>query len=1278
MVKVFFSGQSLLENSYISNAMKSDMEVDSVSVFGNFSGSRINAFPQAIDYCRRVLLMAALNESDTPLTIDADWERQLDVLYRTDKKSRNVMKTFIHSIDEDALELYLTAALEGLLRNEGNGLEDCGKCFVEILSISPLSVVGRISGRALELLQGINSNNVATRILAAQAFGILAAHPETSSQSVLRLVQSLLNNIKLWSTAVGSEANKVHGSLYALGNILSHVSFYGRTELKEHNVTEEAILALLNILAGAKDASVKEAIFNAVGQISASGALTPTLIEKSSLKADEIIKLLTAEAKKGNEKAISALGRISVIFDVNLDTKADEQLTLITTSLYELFELKQAEIHFTVGEALSCVSACWESEALLLSLDVDFPYKGRAKRSSILESMLGKLLKDCKTTKPSLKKASGIWLFSLIQHCGHANEVQSRLRECQAAFMGLLSARDELVQETASRGLSLVYEQGDEELKEKLVKDLVASFTGTSTQLKVDEETELFEPGALPTGEGKSVTSYKDIISLANEVGDQSLVYKFMSLASNAATWSTRSAFGRFGLSSILSSSEVDPKLYPKLYRYRFDPNPNVRRSMNDIWNSLVKDSSAVINEHFDEILADLLISIVGKEWRTREASCDAIADLVQGREFDKYEKHLHNIWHVAFKVMDDIKGSVRAKALALSMALTGILVRQVEAGTESRHAQAMLKEVLPFLLSGQGIESSAKDVQAFATITVLKLIKKGGKALRPFIPNLVEQLLGLLSTMEMEGVDYLYLRAAQYDLTEEKIDTARSNAVTQSPLMESIERCLDQLDAETMAKLVPHLENVIRTTVGMPSKIGCSAVLVSLATRHSFVFKPHADTFLKIVEKTVLDRNNAVSTAYARSAGYMSRLGSDDSLLRLAKYSKSLYFNAEDEAKRQVAADTIYAVSKFATDRFNSMSSEYLPFVFLAKHDFDEHVKDQFEKTWSENVGGSRAVLLYLREITSLCTERLDSPKWVIKHTAALTIADVVQSSGAEISGPNAAVIWPTLEKSLALKTFDGKEKVLEAFIKFTEGGSSLWEKEPNVATQMKKIAIREAKRNNESYRPHAFISLGKYVEARKDLDMFDEIYDIIAPILEDYMSDDKMDTTEDSKSGGTSDESSTITAGIAALFRAVNTTSINPSPLTHLPKLLELIEKILPSEKITVATRLSLYERSKTLFDGLRKRTHSQSSSQYPLALSYFVLLELPSGSGSEVMRTKRGEAAEMIIQALVGGVFGIFGEGRDTCKDKMKELLVEARKHERSPTVQAALDKAFRALE
>jgi proteasome component ECM29 len=83
------------------------------------------------------------------------------------------------------------------------------------------------------------------------------------------------------------------------------------------------------------------------------------------------------------------------------------------------------------------------------------------------------------------------------------------------------------------------------------------------------------------------------------------------------------------------------------------------------------------------------------------------------------------------------------------------------------------------------------------------------------------------------------------------------------------------------------------------------------------------------------------------------------------------------------------------STDRFASMAAEFLPFVFLAKHDADESVKDQFEKTWTENVGGSRAVLLYLKEILSLADSKLESPRWALKHTSALTVADVVMASG-------------------------------------------------------------------------------------------------------------------------------------------------------------------------------------------------------------------------------------------------------------------------------------------
>lgn len=1272
----------MLENSNIANAMRSGMEIDGISVFGNFSDHKINAFSHAVGYCRRMLLLQALENAETPVGTDADWERQIDVLLRTDKSSRRSIKSHMAGIDEHALSIFLSAAFEGMLWNEGNGLPDCAKSFVELASMAPKKVIGLLASRARELLPAIGSNKVATRFFAAQAFGILAPHPINEKQNLVEVMNSLLEATKSWEKAIGAEANKLHGSIVALGYLLSRVVYYGRlSDIDETNV-QSIITRMLEILHKTKDLTNREAVLVAITQLSTAGLFTSKEINHGEYDIASLVRTLAEEAKKGNEKAITALGRLAMPFESEANDPATEPLATILDNLYGLHELRQSEVHFTVGEALACVSAGWQSDSLLLGLDVDEQYRGRLKIPSVLNNMMDKLLADCKTTKPSLKKASGIWLFCLIQYCGHLDEIQIRLRECQAAFMGLLSARDDLVQETASRGLSLVYEQGDEDLKKRLVSDLVASFTGTTTKLKVDEDTELFEPGALPTGEGQSVTSYKDIMSLAAEVGDQSLVYKFMSLASNAATWSTRAAFGRFGLSSILSESEVDPKLYPKLFRYRFDPNPNVQRSMNDIWSALVKSPTAIIEEHFDAIMEDLLKNILGKEWRTRQASCAAIADLVQGRRFEKYEKYLSQIWEAAFKVLDDIKGSVRKAAESLCHVLTGILVRQLEEGTSSKNAQVGLKEVMPFLFSTRGLESPAKEVQKFAYETVLKLVKSGGKSLLPFIPSLVENILGLLSTLEPDFINYIHLNAAKYDTTEEKIDEARSRMVSHSPMMEAIERCLDLLDEPTMKTLVPCLENVIKTAVGMPSKVGCSGVLVSLATRHSFVFRPHADVFLKDIEKAVLDRNSTVSAAYARAAGYIARVASDQQLLILAAYAKNLYFTAEDETRRQVSADIIYAVSKFATDRFNSLASDFLPFVFLAKHDFDEHVQDQFKKTWDENVGGSRAVLLYIKEILTLSLERLDSPKWAIKHTAALTVADVVTSARADVSIANAELIWPPLEKALALKTFDGKEKILEAFVDFTKSGKVLWEKDSTIAAQMKKIAIREAKRNNATYRPHAFTSLGQYAAARTDIDMFDDVFAVIGSHLQELTDEDKMDITADNDdtTRGTAKDTTIITAGISALFHAINISpsSSQSSPLTHLSTLLPLLKTTLKSSKATIATQTAFYERTKAIFEGLHKQTHPQGTNNYAVASALFLLLDLRAGAGSEAVRLKRAEAAEALVLALRTGVFGMFVEGKGECKEGMGRQLREARNYERAVGVQGVLDKALKGLE
>lgn len=1269
MVKVFFTEYDPLgKPSTPNNTSNIGMEIDSVSVFGKFSSSNINAFSCAVSYCRQMLLLLALENAKSLIRSSADWERQLDTSFRADKRSRNAVRCHMKSIDEDVLAIFFSATFEGILWNNGVGLQDCGKSFVELGSLAPRKSLKVLASRANELFPAIWSNNSATRSFAAQAFGMLASHPVNEGKYVSVSTKLLLEATENWNTAVGFEANKVHGSILAVGYLLSRLVYYERLEDIEESLIQRAVLQILDILTKMKDAMNIEAVLNTIGQLSSSGLLTCARIRISPYSIDEIIKILISQAKAGNERGIAALGRLSMLFDES--PEADGYVMIILSGLYELYELRQFDALVAVGEALVCAAACWESDLLLLSLDVDTQYDGRKKRSSTLTEVMDKLLIDCKKTKPLLKKASAIWLFCFIQYCGHLEEIQSRLRECQVIFMGLLSARDDLVQETASRGLCLVYEQGDKDLKDRLASDLVSSFTGTSAQLKVDKDTELFEPGALPTENGQSVISYKDIMSLAAEVGDQSLVYKFMYLASNAATWSSRAAFGRFGLSSILSESAVDPKLYPKLYRYRFDPNPNVQRSMNDIWAALVTNTTAITNEHFDAIMADLLKNITGREWRTRQASCTAIGDLIQGRPFELYKKYLSQIWEASFRVLDDIKDSVRKAAASLCRVLVGLLVRMLEEGTSSGNAQVALKDIMPFLFSTRGLESSAPEVRKFAYDTLLKLIKCGGSNLIPFIPGIVEQILGLLSTFEPDFINFIHINAAKFDTTEEEIDDMRSRIVSRSPMIEAVERCLDLMDESVMSSLVPRLENVIKTSVGMPSKVGCSGVLVSLATRHTFLFQPHADIFLQDIERAVLDRNSTVSAAYARAAGYVSRLASDMQILKLAAYSKNLYLSAENENRRQISADIIYAVSRFAPDRFHSLAVEFLPFVFMAKHDTDKDVKEYFGKAWDENVGGSRAVLLYFKEITTLCSECLDSPKWAIKHTAALAIAEVVASSGVDINLANAEVLWRALEKALALKTFDGKERVLQAYVKFTKLAKELWRKDISIAAEMKKIATREAKRNNAAYRPHALTSLGEYAQERTDINMFDEVFDIISPRLEELLTEDETTSA--------SADTATITAGITAVFRAINVAQATPSPLTRLPPLLAMLHRAQRSTKNTVATRSAVYEGMSTLLSSLRESTRAPGSSSYYATVSSFLsLLELTSNAGGEALRTKRAEAAESLVLAMAGGVFGTSGDEREEVERRMLEEIQVAKRNERSDGVRKILESAERGM-
>lgn len=1208
----------------------------SIDTFRNFQGARFNAFPVALKYCKRLLFLSALKD----FSIQPDWMQTLDAQITTDVDVRKRIRAYLRGVDSAHIAFYLKVCLDGASVEDSPIVEDCIRCFVDVASLSPGGVIGYLAASTSRVLPLVKSNNKEIRSLAAKAIGILAPHPIQDASSVSNWLQTLHSFTNGSEKAVGPELNAAEGALLAQSHLISRSVYYLREPPLDFNVPLDYIIN------DKYPTSLRDTALVGFSQLWSAGLSVPAEDGAESVKV--IIGNLSKSAKKPDERAISALGRLGTGLNPSEEPDYTEGgwnqgvIGSILEELFALHEIKRTEVHFTVGDAITAVIARWDSNHVKLTMDVDCrneDFQGRA-RSSLINSVLSKLFIDCKATKPSLLKASGIWLFCIVQYCSHLPEVQAKLREAQAAFMRLLSARDELVQETASRGLSLVYERGDADLKSTLVKDLVSAFTGTGTQLKVDEDTELFDAGALPTGEGNSITSYKDIVNLANEVGDQRLVYKFMSLAANAATWSTRSAFGRFGLSNILSDSEVDPKLYPKLFRYRFDPNTNVQRSMDDIWKSLVKDTNATIETHFDAIIQDLLQSILGREWRMREASCAAISDLIHGRPFVQYEKYYREIWVFALKVLDDVKGSVREAALRLCMALSTGLVRQLEDGNHSAAAKAMMKEALPFLLSDKGIESSVQDVQSFATITVMKIAKQGGTSLRPFIADMVPQLLGLLSTIEPEQINYHYQRVSED--SRDQIDKLRSQMVNQSPISEAIDNCLRFVNEDIMVELAPKLEATIKSALGLPTKIGCSRVLTALFTRHTSDIKAVSGRFLNLLEKQSLDKNDEVSQAYARAAAYIMRAVSDSEKQKFCAKLVELYFNAEEESRRQKVADVVVSLAKISPDHFTSQESELLPFVYLGARDIDDYTAKVFKEVWEQHAGSSRTAMRYATEIVSLIGKCFDTAQWSLRHTGAFTVAalvnDAVNASETtgQISEANCKIIWPVLDKALALKTFEGKEKLLVAFPKFTEKSRELWTADAAVAAQMKKIAIREAKRNNDNYRPHAFEALWKFTKVRDDLDMLSEIIDVVLPYLDELKDEDKMDV--DSKEDVTT---KTAKNGFEAVARGY-TRSKTREPTAVISMIVKTLAPYISHPRFASIKREVWYSSVKDLMQDVMS-TGSGASSQAGfdsdgVLMAYLHSLDLDKAeAGTLSQRLDRIAAVSAVLKAKTKGVFG-----------------------------------------
>lgn len=99
---------------------------------------------------------------------------------------------------------------------------------------------------------------------------------------------------------------------------------------------------------------------------------------------------------------------------------------------------------------------------------------------------------------------------------------------------------------------------------------------------------------------------------------------------------------------------------------------------MASIWEALVSEQSKTIDLYFQPILDDLIEHLTSNLWRNRESSCMALADLLRGRTLDNALDKLDALWATLFRVVDDIKESVRKAAQTALRALSKVRISMI------------------------------------------------------------------------------------------------------------------------------------------------------------------------------------------------------------------------------------------------------------------------------------------------------------------------------------------------------------------------------------------------------------------------------------------------------------------------------------------------------------------------------------------------------------------------------------------------------------------------
>uniref|UniRef100_A0A3P9P5P5 Ecm29 proteasome adaptor and scaffold n=1 Tax=Poecilia reticulata TaxID=8081 RepID=A0A3P9P5P5_POERE len=977
-------------------------------------------------------------------------------------------------------------------------------CLLEVVSVCPEKLAPRFADKIDWIKSLMNTNKEDMRELAAQLYALVI-----STMTGNELQTAVQNLVKITKDNHSPETQ--HGAILALGYMvgrnLSRKKAIASCELTENKMEE------MSTFLDSGSAMLAVAACTALGEIGRNGTLLIPAegdgFTKLSVTENLLARITSGkESLKMKERSITTLGYLPVG-----DPDFPHQKKLLQ-GLMDSVEAKQVELQFTVGEAITSAAIGTSSGAARdpwTCTEDQYSPPHNVKNNDVVPWVLNSILsRYIPSQNPHVRQAACIWLLSLVKKLSQHKEITSHLKEIQIAFISILSDPDELSQDVASKGLGLVYEMGGEADQQELVSTLVETLMTGKRCFKGRIW------GKRLMGD-QSLSTYKELCSLASDLNQPDLVYKFMNLANHHAMWNSRkgAAFG-FHMIATKAGEQLAPflpQLVPRLYRYQFDPNLSIRQAMTSIWDALVTDKT-LVDKYLKEILQDVISNLTNNTWRVRESSCLALNDLIRGRQADDLIDHLAEMWETLFRVLDDIKESVRKAADLALKTLSKVCVRMCESTGSA--AQRTVAVMLPTLLE-KGIVSNVSEVRSLSIQTLVKISKTAGARLKPHAARLIPALLEALSTLEPQVLNYLSLRATEQE--KSAMDAARLSAAKSSPMMETVNMCLQHLDVSVLGELVPRLCELLKSGVGLGTKGGCASVIVSLTVQCPQDLTPYSGKLMSALLNGIHDRSTVVQKAFAFALGHLVRVSlSDSSVEKLLLKLSNWYLEKEEPVYKSSCAQTVHAISHYSPDVLKAHAGVALPLAFLGMHQApgpdeekgESHDATLWSEVWQENVPGSfGGIRLYMTELITITQKALQSQSWKMKAQGAAAMATVAKEQTGSLVAPHLGLVLTALMQGLSGRTWAGKEELLKAIGSVVSKCSAELQKpcsgQPSIP-EVLDVVFKECRKENLLYKMAALRCAADVLHSSKE-DRFTDMAEILFPLIK--------------KSGGTSPRS-------------------------------------------------------------------------------------------------------------------------------------------------------------